>query len=353
MAVPDKTASPPSGAEPAAAGHGTAKAPGTERTTHARPAADRAAGRRERTRRWRASWRRRETRAAYGFLSPWIFGFVVLTAGPMLATLYLSFTNYDGITAPQGVGTANYQQLFEDPAVAKSLMNTLLFTVLRVPLSMAIALALAVLLVRVGRATGLFRTLFYLPVMTPSVAVGILFLLLFNGNVGLINTVLGSVGIDGPSWTTDGDWIKPGLVLTQLWSVGSTVIIYLAALKNVPQDLYEAAEIDGVGRWQAFVHVTLPQISGALFFTLIVNTIASLQTFTEAYTAFFGSANSQTYSNDAALFYVVHLFQQAFQYMHLGYASALAWLLFLVILVITLLQAKFSKRFVYYEGDQP
>ncbi|WP_181766556.1 carbohydrate ABC transporter permease [Streptomyces albidus (ex Kaewkla and Franco 2022)] len=308
--------------------------------------------RRERARRWRASWRRRETRAAYAFLSPWIFGFVVLTAGPMLATLWLSFTNYDGITQPKGVGFENYRQLFEDPSVAKSLMNTLLFTVMRVPLSMAVALALAMLLMRVGRATGFFRTLFYLPVMTPSVAVGILFLLLFNGNVGLINTVLGFVGVDGPSWTTDGDWIKPGLVLTTLWSVGSTVIIYLAALKNVPEELYEAAEIDGVGRRQAFVHVTLPQISGALFFTLIVNTIASLQTFTEAYTAFFGSSNSQTYSNDAALFYVVHLFQQAFQYMHLGYASALAWLLFLVILVITLIQAKFSKRFVYYEGEQ-
>jgi multiple sugar transport system permease protein len=306
----------------------------------------------ERARRGRASWRRRETWAAYGFLSPWIFGFVVLTAGPMLATLYLSFTDYDGINAPQGVGLANYRQMLEDPSVAGSLWNTLVFTVLRVPLSMAAALALAMLLLRVGRATGFFRTLFYLPVMTPSVAVGILFLLLFNGNVGLINEVLGYVGIDGPSWTTDSDWIKPGLVLTNLWAVGATVIIYLAALKNVPQELYEAAEIDGVSRWQAFLHVTLPQISGALFFTLIVNTIHSLQTFTEAYTAFFGNHNSQTYSNYAALFYVVHVFQQAFQYMHLGYASALAWLLFLVILAITLLQTKVSRRFVYYEGEE-
>jgi multiple sugar transport system permease protein len=330
---------------------GTAARPGTARAAGTPLPGAAPADRRERARRWRASWRRSETRAAYGFLSPWIFGFVVLTAGPMIATLYLSFTNYDGISEPRGVGMENYRQLFEDPSVAKSLMNTLVFTVLRVPLSMAVALALAMLLLRVGRATGFFRTLFYLPVMTPSVAVGILFLLLFNGNVGLINTVLGFVGVDGPSWTTDGDWIKPGLVLTTLWSVGSTVIIYLAALRNVPQELYEAAEIDGVGRRQAFLHVTLPQISGALFFTLIVNTIASLQTFTEAYTAFFGSANSQTYSNDAALFYVVHLFQQAFQYMHLGYASALAWLLFLVILAITLVQARLSKRFVYYEGE--
>ncbi|WP_051941620.1 carbohydrate ABC transporter permease [Phaeacidiphilus oryzae] len=297
------------------------------------------------------SGRRRETLAAYGFISPWLIGFVVFTAGPMIASLVLSFTDYDGIGHTHGVGLDNYRQLFQDPNVANSLLNTLVFTVLRVPLSMAAALALAMLLLRAGRASGFFRTVFYLPVMTPPVAVGILFLLLFNGNQGLINHVLGMVGIPGPSWTTDSAWVKPGLVLTSLWSVGSTVIIYLAALRNVPQELYEAAELDGVGPWNRFRHVTLPQISGALFFTLIVNTIASLQTFTEAYTAFFGSTNSQTYSSDAALFYVVYLFQEAFQYMHMGYASALAWLLFLVILAITAVQAKLSKRFVYYEGD--
>ncbi|AXK31653.1 sugar ABC transporter permease [Streptomyces armeniacus] len=310
-----------------------------------------AAERRARVRRWRASWRRHDTRAAYLFISPWIFGFVVLTAGPMIASLVLSFTNYDGIGPTKGVGMENYRQLFEDPQVATSLMNTLLFSAMRVPLSMALALALAMLLLRVGRAAGFFRTVFYLPVMTPSVAVGILFLLLFNGNMGLINNVLGFFGVSGPSWTTDGTWVKPGLVLTTLWALGGTVVIYLAALRNVPQDLYEAAELDGASRWKAFRHVTLPQISGALFFTLIVNTIASLQTFTEAYTAFFGTSNAQTYSHEAALFYVVYLFQQAFQFMHMGYASALSWLLFLVILVITIIQVKVSKRFVYYEGD--
>jgi multiple sugar transport system permease protein len=307
--------------------------------------------RRARVRRWAASWRRHDTRAAYLFLSPWLFGFVVLTAGPMIASFVLSFTNYDGIGPTEGVGTQNYEQLFTDPQVATSMTNTLVFAALRVPLSMALALALAVLLLRVGRAAGLFRTVFYLPVMTPSVAVGILFLLLFNGNVGLVNNVLEFFGVPGPAWTTDGTWVKPGLVLTTLWALGSTVVIYLAALKNVPQDLYEAAELDGASRWQSFRHVTLPQISGALFFTLIVNTIASLQTFDEAYTAFFGTANAQTYSHEAALFYVVYLFQQAFQFMHMGYASALSWLLFVVILLITLVQAKVSRRFVYYEGD--
>ncbi len=309
-------------------------------------------GRRARARRWRASWRRRETRAAYLFISPWIFGFLVLTGGPMIASLLLSFTDYDGIGSTRNVGLDNYRQIFDDPSVATSLFNTLVFSVLRVPLLMAVSLALAMLLLRVGRrSSGFFRTVFYLPVMTPPVAVGILFLLLFNGNVGVINQALGAIGIGGPSWTTDSAWIKPGLVLVTLWALGSTVVIYLAALKSVPKELYEAAELDGAGRWHSFLHVTVPQISGALFFTLIVNTIYSLQTFTEAYTAFYGTANTQTYNNDAALFYVVYLFQQAFQYLHLGYASALSWLLFLVIAVITLVQARLSRRFVYYEGD--
>ncbi|RKN04542.1 sugar ABC transporter permease [Streptomyces radicis] len=269
----------------------------------------------------------------------------------MIASLVLSFTDYDGIGPTHNVGLDNYRQLFDDPSVATSLLNTLVFTALRVPLSMALALALAMLLLRVGRASGFFRTVFYLPVMTPSVAVGILFLLLFNGNAGVVNKALGLIGVTGPSWTTDSSWVKPGLVLTTLWAVGATVVIYLAALKTVPRELYEASELDGAGRWASFVHVTVPQISGALFFTLIVNTIASLQTFTEAYTAFYGTGNTQTYSSDAALFYVVYLFQQAFQFMHMGYASALSWLLFLVILVITVLQARLSKRFVHYEYE--
>lgn len=320
---------------------------GTSRTGTSPTGTSRAA----RARRWRASWRRGDTRAAYLFISPWMIGFLALIAGPMIASFVLSFTNYDGIGATRAVGMENYRQLFEDPAVATSMLNTLIFTAMRVPLSMALALMLAMLLLRVGRASGFFRTVFYLPVMTPSVAVGILFLLLFNGNMGLINNVLGWFGVNGPSWTTDGTWVKPGLVLTTLWALGGTVVIYLAALRNVPEDLYEAAELDGAGKWKAFRHVTLPQISGALFFTLIVNTIASLQTFTEAYTAFFGTANAQTYSHEAALFYVVYLFQQGFQFMHMGYASAMSWLLFLVIGIITVVQARLSRRFVYYEGD--
>nr|ACR33050.1 ABC transport permease [Actinoplanes garbadinensis] len=299
-----------------------------------------------------AAVRRRETLAAFGFLSPWLIGFTVFMAGPMVASLVLSFTDYDVLTSTDFVGGENYRQMLADPRVRTSIANTLIYTALHVPVTMIVSLALAMLLARVGRrSAGFFRTIFYLPTITPKVAVGVLFLLLFNGQVGIVNEALGTVGIDGPNWTVDGPWIKPGLVLIGAWSLGSTVIIYLAALQNVPRDLYEAAEMDGASAWARFRAVTVPMISGALFFTLIINTIASLQTFDEVYTAFYGSANQQTYGNDAALFYVVYLFQQAFQFLHMGYASALAWLLFLIIVIITVVQVRLSRRFVYYESE--
>ncbi|MFI6262513.1 carbohydrate ABC transporter permease [Micromonospora sp. NPDC051006] len=298
------------------------------------------------TRNWR------EIRAAYGFISLWIIGFLVFTLGPMIASLVLSFTDYNAIDAPEGVGLANYRELVTDPKVAKSLGNTLIYAVLYVPSSMVVALLLAMVLNRVGRASGFFRTVFYLPVMTPTVAVGALFLLLLNGQEGLLNRTLRLIGITGPNWTTDTNWVKPGLVITMLWSLGGTVVIYLAALRQVPKDLYEAAEMDGANAWTKFRKVTVPMISGALFFTLIVQTISALQMFDQAYTMFFGAQQNSTYSNEAALFYVIYLFQQAFRFLHMGYASALAWLLFLIILIITAVQVRVSRRFVYYEGEK-
>ncbi|CAA9284482.1 MAG: ABC transporter, permease protein 1 (cluster 1, maltose/g3p/polyamine/iron) [uncultured Corynebacteriales bacterium] len=296
-------------------------------------------------------WRRGETRSAYLFLAPWIIGFLVLTAGPMLASLVLSFTDYDILTAPEFVGLANYRELVSDPDVYRSLGNTVFYTVLHVPLSMAISLALAMLLIRLSRGSAFFRTVIYLPVMTPPVAIGALFLLLLNGQTGLVNAALGVVGIQGPQWTTDPGWIKPGIVLMSLWTVGASVVIFLAALREVPEQLYEAATVDGASGWRLFRYITLPMISPSLFFVLIVNTIGSLQMFTEVYTMFFGNETTRSSSGDAALFYVVYLFQQAFQFLHMGYASAMAWLLFLIVLVITLIQVRVSRRFVYYEGE--
>lgn len=294
---------------------------------------------------------RRNTRSALLFLSPWIIGFAVFTAWPLLYSAYLSFTDYDVINDPSFVGWDNYAQLFADPKIALALSNTLTFMAIQVPAYVVVSLALAVLVNGAGRSAGFFRTIVFLPKMTPPVAVGILFLLLFNGQGGLINSGLEGIGIDGPSWTTDPAWVKPGLVIMSLWTVGSSVIILLAALQAVPEELYESARLDGAGRSHRFWHVSLPMISPALFFVIVVNTIAGLQTFDEAYTAFFGAGNS-TYSNDAALFYVIYLFQQAFEFLEMGYASAMAWLLFFLIMAVTAVQLVVSKRLVYYEGGE-
>jgi multiple sugar transport system permease protein len=291
----------------------------------------------------------RENRAALLFLSPWLIGFAVFTAWPLIYSGYLSLTDYDVINSPTFVGFDNYRELFADPKVSLALANTLFFTAVQVPLYVAVSLVLALLLARAGRASGFFRTVFFLPKMTPPVAVGILFLLLFNGQSGLINSGLGVVGIDGPSWTTDPAWVKPGLVIMSLWTIGSSVLILLAALRGVPEELYESARLDGAGAWRQFFSITLPMISPAVFFIVVVNTIAGLQTFDEAYTAFFGAGNT-TYGNDVALFYVIYLFQQAFQFLNMGYASAMAWLLFLIIMIVTAIQASVSRRLVHYEG---
>ena len=299
----------------------------------------------------RGTGQRRDTRAAWAFISPWVLGFLIFTAWPVLYSAYLSLTDYDVINDPNFIGLANYSELVRDPKIALALSNTFFYTVFSVPLHVIVSLALAILLNRAGRASGFFRTAFFLPKMTPPVAAGILLLLLFNGQSGLINAVLGWFGITGPAWTTDPSWVKPGLILLHLWSVGSSVIIFLAALRNVPQELYDSARVDGASSWQQTRHVTVPMISGTIFFITVVNTIAAFQTFSEAYTAFFGSGNT-TYSTDAALFYAIYLFQQAFQFLHMGYASAMAWLLFVIILAITLVQLRVSKRLVYLEGEQ-
>jgi len=291
-----------------------------------------------------------ETRWAYVFLIPWIVGLVVFQAGPMIASAALSFTDYDLIGAPEFVGVKNYAMMAADPKVARAVGNTLLYTVVHVPLSCLLALGLALLLNKVtGRAAGVFRTIFYLPSMTPYVAVGVLFLFLLNGQAGLLNEVLAVFGVDGPQWTTDPDWMLPGIVIMSLWNLGASTIVLFAALRNVPRELTEAAMIDGASSRQRFRNVTLPLISAALFFVVVVDTIAALQMFDQVYTMYFGTAQAQQTSGDAALFYVVYLFQQGFQFLNMGYASALAWLLFAVIAVITFIQVRVGNRLVHYE----
>ena len=306
-----------------------------------------------RARRWLSGFRERETWVAYLFIFPWIFGLVVLTVGPMLFSLYYSFTNYGlqqiaGIEPTKGVGFKNYNALLDDPKITSSLKNTFTYTVMMVPGKIVFALLLAMLLMRAGRAAGAFRTIFYVPHITPPVAIGVMLIFLFNGQVGIVNRGLGLIGIQGPYWTTDPHWIKVSIVLMDIWACGGTMVILLAALYGVPQHLYEAAAMDGAPAWRRFKDITLPMISPALFFCFIILTLAGLQQFTQAYTAFYGAGGTQP---EAALFYSIYLFRQAFEFFNMGFASAMAWLLFAISMVVTLVNIGVSRRFVFYQGS--
>lgn len=301
--------------------------------------------------RQKVKYNRREAIAGYLFISPWILGFLIFTAGAMIYSLVISFSSYNLATgAARPVGASNYAQLFEDPRVAVSLGNTLFYAVMAVPLEIAFALFLALLLSRVGRGAGVFRTLYYLPKMTPAVATAAVFFLLLNGNSGAINQALGAIGIQGPQWLVDPAWVKPSIVIMALWTVSGTMVIFLAAIKNVPVDLYEVAQIDGAGPIRRFFSITLPMISGAMFFNVIVLTIAAFQVFDQAYLLFWRDQSNA--SPEASLFYAIYLFQQAFRQFNFGFAAAMAWLLFVIILLITLVQVRLGNRFVYYEGDR-
>ena len=279
-------------------------------------------------------------------ISPWIIGFLIFTAGPILASLYLSFGDYDFIRPFRFVGLRNYQDIFtKDIYFSKSLVNSIVYTILYVPLHVATALAVALLLNQARKAQGIFRTLFYLPSMTPAVATAILWLWILNPNDGLVNQFLRLLHLPAPAWTIDPFWMKPAVVIQSVWGLGGAMIIFLAGLKNVPVSLYEAAALDGANAWQRFRHVTLPQLSSVIFFIATMSLISALQVFTQGYVMFDPDGGN----SNAALFYIMNLFREAFRYFHLGYASALAWILFVVIGVVTALQFYLSKKWVYYE----
>jgi multiple sugar transport system permease protein len=307
-----------------------------------------------RVRRWLSGFGERETWAAFLFISPWIFGFLVLTLGPMIFSAYYSFTNYGvqqiaGISPTKTVGFDNYKQIYNDPYIGTALKNTFEYGLMMVPGRLIVALLLALMLMRVGeKVGGFFRTLFYIPHITPPVAIGVLVLTLWNGGYGIVNKALARIGIDGPFWTTDPNWIKPTIAIMDIWACGGTMVILLAALYGVPKHLYEAAAMDGASKVRQFFNVTLPMISPALFFSFIILTLAALNQFTVAYTSFFNSGSGAT--NSAALFYAIYLFQQAFKFFNMGFASAMAWLLFAISMVITAINIFATKRFVFYQG---
>lgn len=296
-------------------------------------------------------YNRREAIAGYLFISPWLLGFLIFTLGAMIYSLVISFSHYQLATnTARPAGIANYEALFEDPKVFLALGNTLFYAVMAVPLEILFALFLAMMLNRVGRGAGFFRTVYYLPKMTPAVATASVFLLLLNGNQGAINKGLALFGIQGPQWLLDPAWVKPSIVLMTLWGVSGTMVIFLAALKNVPTDLYEVASIDGAGPVRRFFSITLPMISGAIFFNVIVLTIAALQIFDQAYLLFY--RDQVAGASDSSLFYAVYLFQQAFRQFNFGFAAAMAWLIFILIMIISLIQVRVGNRFVYYESER-
>lgn len=292
------------------------------------------------------SMARKEEHAFYLCILPWIIGFLLFAAGPVAYSLYISLTSYHGSDISyRFVGLDNYNAMLQDPTFWTSLSNTLFFVVLLLPSSLVLSLALAVLLNQRIPFQTMFRTLYYLPVITPLVAASVLWMWVLNPQYGLLNLGLGALHVPTPAWLADPSWAKPGLVIMALWgALGSQMVIYLAALQGVPIDLHEAAQVDGANAWQRFWRITVPLISPAIFFNLVVGLINAFQIFTPAFIMTAGGPLQST------LFYVLYIFQQAFEYYHMGYASALSWLLLVIVLLLTLLEFRFLTRFVHYEG---
>jgi multiple sugar transport system permease protein len=283
------------------------------------------------------------------FASPWITGLAVFFVYPMLASFYYGLTEYSVLEAPRWIGVKNYVSLFTtDKLFLLSASNTAVYAGMLIPIGTVCAIILALLLNMKVKFLAYHRTIFYLPVLVPSVALALVWQWVLNPTYGMLNSLLDMVGIVGPGWYANEYWAKPSYVIMSLWTIGNAVVIYLAGLQDVPVDLYDAAAIDGAGAWQKVRNVTLPMITPVIFFNVVVGLIGAMQTFTEAYIITGGTGNPV----NAAMFYVLLLYRNAFVYYKMGLASAQAWLLFLIILAMTLVLVKTSSRWVYYGGDE-
>ena len=288
----------------------------------------------------------RKVAVGLAFISPWIVGFVVFTLYPVVASFYYSLTDYNLFSSPTWVGLENYHELLvADHLFRTALGNTLYVAVLGVVLGLLTSLPLALLLNARVRGVTVYRAAYFLPSIVPVVASAILWKWLLNADYGLLNAGLAVLHIRGPAWLADPQWIKPALLVMSLWGVGSPVILYLAALQDVPRHLYEVADLDGASFWQKTWHVTLPMISPVILFNTIVAVIGWLQYFSESFVITSGSGGPA----NAALFYVLYLYQRAFRDLQVGYASALAWLLFVLTLLLTILILRSTRRWVHYE----
>ena len=292
------------------------------------------------------SLERGNTLAFFAFASPWILGFVFLTLIPMLASLFMSFTEWNILSPPIWNGLDNYRTIFTDKLFYKSVQVTLIYTLFSVPLNIVASVFVAMMLNTNLRGTRVFRTIFYLPAIISGVVIAILWLWIYNPDYGIINGFLRLLGIEGPQWIYGADWALPSLIIMSLWGIGSNMVLYLAGLQGISTEFYEAASIDGAGFWSKFFNITLPGISPVLLFTLLTGIINALQTFTQAFVMTQGGPNNATH------FYAYYIYNNAFQWRKMGEACAQAWILFIIIFIITLIALKITRGFIHYDSKE-
>jgi multiple sugar transport system permease protein len=289
---------------------------------------------------------KREALMGLLLISPWLVGFLAFTAGPIVVSFLLSLAKWDILSPPTFIGLANFQQILHDPLFSKAVYNTLVYTVVNVPLSLAGSLSLALILNRRVPGVSVFRTLFYLPELTPVVAASLIWAWILNTHFGIVNYFLSKLSLPPVPWLESTKWALASLILINLWTVGgSRMLIFLAGLQGVPEELYEAAALDGASAWIRLLHVTLPMISPVIFFNFLLGIIGSFQVFTPAYVITNGGPA------DSTLVYVLYVYRNAFQYFRMGYASAMAWVMLLVLLGFAWMQLRLMQRWVYYEGE--
>ncbi len=296
--------------------------------------------------RFHLSQQKQEWILAYACLAPWIVGFLIFTLGAMLVSFGLAFTNTDMLTGISFVGFENFKEMFRDPLELKSLTVTFLYALGSVPIGIACSLTIAVMLNQSIPGRGVLRMLYYLPSVVSGVAVAILWSWIFNPRIGLINSLLAMLGIEGPKWVFSQEWALPSMIIMSLWGVGGNMLMYLAGLQSVPTELYDASKIDGANAVERFRFVTLPLLTPTIFFTVIMGIIGAFQFFTEPMIMTGGGPNNATLSA------MLYIYRKSFNQLHFGYASLLAWVLFTIILLITLLIVRSSSIWVYYEGER-
>lgn len=288
---------------------------------------------------------RKEAIAGYIAISPWLLGFLIFQLVPILAALYISSTEWRILSVPEFIGLRNFDKLlFNDDLFWQSIKVTVIYVIFRVPFSAMLSLALALLMNQQLAGRRLFRTIYYLPAVIPLVAVSMMWIWIFNPEYGVMNSIIRVFGIEGPQWIHSSRWALPALIIMSLWQVGTGMVIFLAGLQGIPAHLYEAATIDGANTWQKFLSITLPMLSPVVLFALVMNVIGSFQIFTQAYIMTGGGPGNAT------LFLVLYIYRNAFEWFHMGYAAALAWVLFLVVLIISIAMLRSSERWVHYEG---